>query len=70
MKAVLRQKFKSLSNFIRKLEKSHTSNLTVHKKVIEQKEASIPKRSTKKEIVKILLGFTSKPVFHKTGKSK
>ena len=45
MKAVLRGKFIELSAFIKKLERSHTSNLTAHVKALEQKE--LYKESTK-----------------------
>ena len=37
MKAVLRGKFITLSVYIRKEEKSHTSNLTAHVKLLEKK---------------------------------
>jgi hypothetical protein len=40
MKVVLRGKFIPLSAFIKKLEISHTSNITVHLKALEQKEAN------------------------------
>jgi hypothetical protein len=40
MEAVLRGKFITM-----KLEYSHTSNLKVHLKALEQKEANTPKRS-------------------------
>ena len=37
MKTVLRQKFIALNAYIKKLEKSHTSELTEHLKTLEQK---------------------------------
>ena len=37
LKAVLGGKFVTLSTYINNLEKSHTSDLTVHLKVLEQK---------------------------------
>jgi hypothetical protein len=50
MKAVPRGKFIA---FIKKLEISHTSNLTAHLKALEQKEANTPKRNSQmQEIVK------------------
>jgi hypothetical protein len=52
MKVVLRGKVISLSDFIRKLERSHTSNLTSHQKALGQKEAKELK-SRGKEIVKL-----------------
>ena len=45
MKAVLREKLIVLSALIKKLERSHTSNLTTHLRALEQKEANTPKRS-------------------------
>jgi hypothetical protein len=45
IKALLRGKFIALSAFIRKLERSYTSNLRTHLKALDQKEASKPKRS-------------------------
>jgi hypothetical protein len=45
MKAVLRGKLIALSDSIKKLEKAYTSSLTIHLKVLEQKEAFSPKRS-------------------------
>ena len=53
MKAVLRGKFIALSAFIKKLERSHTSNLTAHLKALEQKEANTHKRCRWKEIIKL-----------------
>jgi hypothetical protein len=40
-------------DFIKKLERSYTSNLTVHLKALEQKEANIPKRNRQQEILKL-----------------
>ena len=53
MKAVLRGKFITLSGFIKKLEKSHTSNLTAYLKALEKKEANTPKKSRWQEIIKL-----------------
>jgi hypothetical protein len=38
---------------IKKLERSFTSNLTIHLKDLEQKEANTYKRSRKQEIIKL-----------------
>jgi hypothetical protein len=43
VKAVLRGKFIALSTFIKKLERSYTSNLTTHLNPLEEKEANKPK---------------------------
>ena len=40
IKAMPRGKFRVLSAFIKKLERSHTSNITAHLKAIEQKEVT------------------------------
>ena len=53
MKAVLRGKFKALNAYIKKLEKSHTSELTEHLKTLEQKEANSSKRTRWQEIIKL-----------------
>jgi 5'-3' exonuclease len=45
MRAMLRGKFIALCAFIKKLERLNTSNLTVHLKALEQKEANTPKRN-------------------------
>jgi hypothetical protein len=47
------QRIKStlLSAFIKKLEKSYSSNLAAHLEALEQKEASTPKRSRQQEII-------------------
>jgi hypothetical protein len=53
MKAALRGKFIVVNAFIKKLERSHTSNLTAHLKALEQIEANILKRNRQQEIVKL-----------------
>jgi hypothetical protein len=45
MKTVLRRNFIALNAFIKKLEISHTSNLTADLKSLEQKEANTFRRS-------------------------
>jgi hypothetical protein len=44
MKAMLREKSMALNAFIEKLKRSHTTTLTAHLKVQQQKEVNIPKR--------------------------
>jgi hypothetical protein len=61
MKAVLRGKLIALRAFIKKLERSHTSNLIAHLKVLEQKEANTPKRSRGQEMFKLFLRIV--PIF-------
>jgi hypothetical protein len=53
MKAVLRGKFLALSDFIKKLERSHTSNLTAYLKTLKQKETNRPKRIRWQERIKL-----------------
>jgi hypothetical protein len=50
---VLRGKFLTLSAFIKKLERSHASNLTAHWKSLEQKQANTSKRIRQQEIIKL-----------------
>ena len=47
---VLSGKIIALSTFIKKLERSHTSNLIAYLKALEQKSANTPKVSRQQEI--------------------
>jgi hypothetical protein len=60
MKAMLRGKFIELSALVKKLERSYTNNLTAHLRVLEQKEANLPKRSRRQEIVKLRAKISKK----------
>ena len=51
-KAVLRRKFIAIQSYIKKQEKSHINNLTLHLKQLE-KEQTKPNVSRRKEIIKI-----------------
>ena len=53
MKAVLRGKFIALSFSIKKLERSHTTDLTGNPNALKQKEGNTPKRSRGQEIIKL-----------------
>ena len=53
VKAILQVKFIALNAYIKKLEKSHTSRLIEHLKVLEQKEANSSRRSRHQEIIKV-----------------
>ena len=53
IKAVLRQKFIALTAHIKNVGKAHISDLTVHLKALEQKEADLPRRSRRQEIIKL-----------------
>ena len=52
-KAFLRGKLIALSASKKKLDREHTSSLTIHLKALEQKEANSPKRSRQQEIIKL-----------------
>ena len=54
MKAVLREMFIALSAYIKKVEKSHTSNFIAHLKALEQKEPNSPRRRKCQEIIKLM----------------
>ena len=53
MKAVLRGKFIALSAQLKKTEKAHIGDLTAHLKALEKKEADLPRRSRRLEIIKL-----------------
>ena len=53
MKEFLRGKVIALSASKKKWERANTSSLTTHLKALEQKEANSPKRSRRKEIIKL-----------------
>ena len=50
---MVRGKFIVLSAYIKKVEKSHASDLTAHLKALEQKEEDSPRRSRQQEIIKL-----------------
>lgn len=54
MKMMLEGKFIALSAFIKKLERSHTTNLAAHLNALEEKEVIIPKRSRWPKIIKLM----------------
>ena len=45
MKAVLRENFIEVSAHIKKMEKAHIGDLTIHLKALELKEVDSPRRS-------------------------
>ena len=53
MNAVLRRKLIALSASKKKLERAYNNSLTAHLKAVEEKEASIHKRSRRQEIIKL-----------------
>jgi hypothetical protein len=52
MKAVIRRKLIALSASKKKLERAYTSSLTAHLGALELKEANLPKRRRRQEIIK------------------
>ena len=52
-KAVLTGKFLAIKSYLRKQEKTHINNLTLHLKQLEKEEQKNPKVSSRKEIIKI-----------------
>ena len=53
VKAALRGRLIALNVYIKKLVKSHISELTEYLKTLEQKEANSPKRSRRQKIIKL-----------------
>jgi hypothetical protein len=53
MKVVIRGKFMAISDLVKILERSYTSNLTAYLKALVQKELNTPKRCRMQEIVKV-----------------
>ena len=52
-KAVIRGKFIAIKSYLKKQEKSHINNLTLHLKELEKEEQTKSKVSRRKEIIKI-----------------
>ena len=52
-KTVLRKKFTVINAYIKKKERPHIHNLTLHHKGLERKKQTKPKVSRRKEIIKI-----------------
>ena len=52
-KAVLRGKFIAIQSYLRKEEKTHINNLTLHLKHLEKEDQTKAKISRRKEIIKI-----------------
>ena len=53
MKAVLTGKFIAINVYMKKLEKSHTRELTEHLKALEEKEANSLRRSRWLKIIRL-----------------
>ena len=61
MKAVLRGKYVTLDAYIKKVKKAHSIGLTEHLETLEQKEAVLPRRSRRQEIIKLRAEIKSLP---------
>ena len=53
VKAVLRGRFIEIQAYLKKQEKNHINNLTLHLKQLEKEEMKHPRVSRRKEIIKI-----------------
>ena len=60
VKAVLRGRFIALQAYLKKQEKSHINNLTLHLKQLEKEEMKTPRVSRRKEILKIKAEINAK----------
>ena len=53
VKAMLRGRFIAIQAYLKKQERSHINNLTLHLKQLEKEEMKNPRVSNRKEIIKI-----------------
>ena len=60
VKAVLKGRFIALQAYLKKQEKSHIYNLTIHLKQLEKEEMKNPRVSRRKEILKIRAEINAK----------
>ena len=60
VKAVLRGRFIAIQAYLKKQEKSHINNLTLHLKQLEKEEMKNPRVSRRKEILKIRTEINAK----------
>ena len=67
-KAVLTGKFLAIKSYLRKQEKSHINNLTLHLKQLEEQEQTKPKVSRRKKIIKIREGRNEREIKKTTEK--
>ena len=69
VKALLRIWFIAMQAYLKKQEKSHINNLTLHLKELEKEEMKIPKVSRRKEILKIRAEINAKETKETVAKS-
>ena len=70
VKAVLRGRFIAIQAYLKKQEKSHINNLTLHLKQLEKEEMKNPRVSRRKEIFKIKAEINTKETIAKINKAK
>ena len=70
VKAVLRGKFIAIQAYLKKQEKSHINNLTLHLKQLEKEEMKNPRVSRRKEILTIRAEINAKETIAKINKAK
>ena len=62
VKAVLRGRFIAVLAYLKKKEKNHINNLTLHLKELEKEETKIPRASKRKVILKIRTEVNEKEI--------
>ena len=73
VKSVLRGRFIAIQAYLKKQEKNHINNLTLHLKQIQKEELKNPRVSRRKEILKItaeINGKETKETITKINKAK
>jgi len=73
VKSVLRGRFIAIQAYLKKQEKSHINNLTLHLKQLEKEEMKNPRVSRRKEILKIgaeIIAKETKETIAKINKAK
>ena len=73
VKAVLREKFIAIQEYLKKQEKSQINNLTIHLKQLEKEKMKNPRVSRRKEILNIraeINGKETKVTIAKINKTK
>ena len=67
---MLRGKFIAIQAYLKKQEKSHINNLTLHLKHLEKEEMKNPRVSRRKEILTIRAEINAKETIAKINKAK
>ena len=64
VKAVLRGRFIAIQAYLKKQERNHINNLTLHLKQLEKEEMKNPRVSRRKEITQIRAEINAKETTH------